>query len=129
MKITENEIKRVSALEDFKRYEYAIKRIADHTKIYSLKSSEGYWAISTVDENKLFPIWSAPQYAINCAIDGWHDFEVVEIPINTFQSDLMTSIEDEGFLLNVFPVGKDTGFVVDLDEFIRDLRVELEKYE
>ena len=129
MKITENEIRSVSALDEFKRYQYSIKRIADHTKIYSLKNETEDWAISTIENNKLFPVWPAQEYAESSAIDSWNGFKVQEISIHTFQKDIMTSIEAEGFLLNVFPVGKTTGFVVDLDEFVNDLKEELKKYE
>ena len=129
MNISEKEIKSVSALENFKRYQYLIKRVADREKMYSLKSQEDNWAISTVENNELFPIWSSPEFAKNCAIDKWNNFKVEEISLIRFQNDLIKFIENEGFLLNIFPVGKTTGFVVDLKEFVRDLRNELTKYE
>ena len=37
-------------------------------------------------------------------------------------------IRENDFLINVFPTNK-TGFVVTLDEFIRDLKDELKNYE
>jgi hypothetical protein len=129
MKITEPEVKSVSALEDFKRYKYAIKRIADHTNVYTLKNKTGNWAISTIEQNKLFPIWPAAVYAENCIIDDWAGFEVEEISLNNFQKDLMNAIEKDGFLLNIFPVGQTTGFIVDVEEFTRDIKEELKNYE
>jgi hypothetical protein len=129
MKVTEKEIESVSKLEPFRRYQYCLKRIADHTIIYSLKMDDGNWAISMVENNNLFPIWPAAEYAKNCAINEWERFSVIAMPFDVFQTDLMVNIAIEKFLLNVFPVGATTGFVVDLEEFIRDLRVELEKYE
>jgi len=129
MNISAKEIESISALETFKRYRYLIKRVADQEMMYSLKSHEGNWAISTVNKMDLFPIWSSPEFAKNCAVDGWDSFEVEEISLNRFQDDLIKFIENHGFLLNIFPVGKPTGFVVDLQEFVRDLRDELAKYE
>jgi hypothetical protein len=35
----------------------------------------------------------------------------------------------DNFLINVFPIYERTGFVVNLDEFTRDLNEELEKIE
>jgi len=129
MKLSEKEIENVSKLEPIKRYQYFIKRIADHTFIFTLRNQDGSWAISSVENNKLFPIWPAAEYAQKCAIDEWENFSVERLSLNRFRTELMNSIREEKFLLNIFPVSKTTGFVVDLEEFQRDLQEELEKYE
>lgn len=129
MNITEKEVESVSKLDAFNRYQYLIKKIASFEKLYSLKSPEGNWAISEVDGNYLFPTWSAPAFAKNCKIDGWSDFDIEEIALDTFQEDIISFLKQENYLLNVFPVGKTTGFVVDTEEFLRDLKLELTKYE
>jgi len=129
MKLKEIEIKKVSALESFARYKYAIKRIADQDVIFVLKNEEDLWAISEVDNTKLFPIWPALEYAVNCLDSGWSKFSPLKISINEFQDEIIPQLENEGILLNIFPVGLNTGFVVDVEEFIRDLKIELKKYE
>ena len=63
IKITEKEIKAVSALAPYERYKYFIKRIVDTELMYSLKSHDGNWAISKVEASKLFPLWSAREFA------------------------------------------------------------------
>ncbi len=89
----------------------------------------GNWALSQLDDYNLFPIWSSKEFAKKCALDGWEDFESEEISLSNFQNDLIDFIRNESFLLNVFPVKSTTGFVVTIDEFVRDLGEELEKYE
>ena len=46
-----------------------------------------------------------------------------------FEDKIIAIIEEENYLINVFPVNNKTGFVVTLQELIRDLNDELEQYE
>jgi len=48
--------------------------------------------------------------------------------LHDFIKTILAKIEKEGFLLNVFPVGAKTGFVVNPNEFIRDINGEFENY-
>jgi hypothetical protein len=129
MKLNEQEIKSVSSLEPFKRYQYLIKRVADSEKIYTLESDEGNWASSTTSGHHLFPIWSAREYATNSAIDAWSNFKVVEEDLDDFLEITLPKIQVQGLLLNVFPVDEKTGFVVNTIEFVRDIEDELKNYE
>lgn len=127
--MNQKELESVSKLEPFKRYQYLIKKIADSEKIYSLQSVDGDWASSTVKNHHLFPIWSTSEFASKAATDAWANFIVVEEDIYNFMEAILPEIENDGFLLNIFPIGDTTGFVVKPDEFTRDLREELEQYE
>jgi len=88
-------------------------------------NQDGSWAISELEKYKLFPIWSAGIFAERCALDAWVGFDYKEITLETFQEELIEFIEAENLLLNIFSVGTKTGFVVELDEFVRDLVDEL----
>jgi hypothetical protein len=129
MKLSKTEIESVSSLEPLKRYQYLIKRIADSEKVYTLETIEGNWASSIVKEFQLFPLWSAAEYAANSAIEAWSKFNIIENELNNFLETRLPEIERQGFLLNAFPVGDRTGFVVKPSELIRDLKDELTKYE
>lgn len=129
MKVTEKEVESVSSLEPFKRYQYFIKRVADSEKLYSLQNKEGNWAISELEGQSLFPFWSAKEFAENCTMDGWEGYSVKEVPMDDFEEELISLIEYNDYLLNIFPVAEKTGFVVNLDEFVRDLTEEMGKYE
>jgi len=128
IKITEKEKEAVSSLPPFERYKYFIKRVADTELMYSLKSLEGNWAISEVETSKLFPLWSAKEFAEQCLVSGWAGFEVEEIDMDVFEDELLDFIHSQGYLLNVFPVGASTGFVVDINEFAKDLSEEMKNY-
>lgn len=128
IKITEKEKEAVSSLSPFERYKYFIKRVADIELMYSLKSPEGNWAISEVETSKLFPLWSAKEFAEQCLTSGWAGFGVEEIDMDVFEDELLDFIHSQGYLLNVFPVGASTGFVVDIVEFAKDLSEEMKNY-
>ncbi|WP_345948085.1 DUF2750 domain-containing protein [Mucilaginibacter sp. PAMB04274] len=128
MRITEQEIREVSTLIPIERYKYTIKRIADAEKLYYLQDSDGSWAVSEVRDKTLFPIWSAEEFARMCINGAWANFNVIEVVLELFQEELIYAIQDEGFLLNVFPVNDTTGFVVNIEEFVRDLTDELQNY-
>ncbi len=52
-----------------------------------------------------------------------------EFHLDDFKNNVTPTIEEFGYLINVFPIYETTGFIVDLNEFTRDLNEELEKIE
>lgn len=128
MNLSIQEVESVIKLVPFERYKYSLKRIADNETLYTLKKDDETIAISDLDNEKLIPFWSAKEFAELNISDEWKEFYVEEISLNDFEKDIINLIEKEKFLLNIFPINNKTGFVVSLDEFIRDLNDELEKF-
>lgn len=128
MKLTLNEIKSVSLLEPQKRYNYFIKKVADSEIMYSLKDKEGRWATSEVEGKKLFSLWTAKEYAANCIIGEWDNYKPYKITLDEFQNQIIDYLEENDFLLNIFSIKSNSGFVVSLSEFVQDLTDELNKY-
>lgn len=128
MKITSKEIETVSKLEPEKRYQYFIKQVADTEKMYSLVDKEGSWAIADVDDKALFSVWSASESAQACALGEWGGFSVKEFTIEDFEDEIIDEIDANEYLINVFSVNGKSGFIVDYNEFARDLSEDLKKY-
>lgn len=129
MKISKNQLESVIKLDPFKRYQYFIKRIADSEKIFVLKDKHGALALSEIEGNILLPLWSNSEYVEICKVEDWKDYKIVEIKFNVLQNEIFPLIEKENYLINVFPLQNVTGFIVNLEEFTRDLQQELKKYE
>ena len=129
MELHSKEIERVSNLEPFERYKYFLKRVADSESLYTLKSDNGNYVISEIDDNRLFPMWSAREYAELCKENGWNDCIVEELTLDGLDEEIFDLIASERYLINVFPTQEKTGFIVDLDEFARDLSDELKHYQ
>lgn len=79
--ITNEEILNVSKLDVFKRYSYFIKRVADEEMIYTL-SLENEIAIAEVKNKKFISVWSAAEFAKECAALEWENYTVVEISLD-----------------------------------------------
>jgi len=122
------EIENVVALEPIARYKYCIKKIADWEEFYTLVDSVGKYILSELDNEKLFPIWSAKEFAELCLTDGWESLAIKKLDLDDLENEIIDFIADENSLLNVFPVYDKTGFVVTLNEFARDLNEELKNY-
>ena len=128
MNLKTQEIERVIKLEPFERYKYSLKRIADNETLYTIKRDNETIAISDLDDEKLIPFWSAKQFAELNITDEWNQFYVEEISLDDFENEMVDFINENNFLMNIFPINNKTGFVVSLDEFIRDLNIELERF-
>lgn len=59
--------------------------------------------------------------------DGWEDCKPLKLSLEDLQNELYEIIATENYLINVFPINGKTGFVVNIDEFKRDLNEELDK--
>ncbi len=128
MKNDQKEIEKVSSLDPFKRYSYLIKRIADSETVYMLVDKENNFIYSEFEDEQLIPVWSSFEFAESCLINGWEEAIIKEIPLDFFEEVVYKIIEENSYLINVFPVSDKTGFIVNLEEFSRDLNEELENY-
>ncbi|WP_291091578.1 DUF2750 domain-containing protein [Empedobacter sp. UBA7494] len=89
---------------------------------------DGNYAISIINDKKIFPIWSAKEFAELTKNDGWKNCKILKLTLDDFEETLFDYIDENNLLINVFPTDK-TGFVVSLEEFARDLKDELEQYQ
>lgn len=128
MKLNQTEIDKVILLDPIKRYNYFLKKIADNELLYTLINEKGNYVVSVIDNIFILPLWSSPDFASLCQIKGWDNYTIREITLEEFEDNVVNHIEENKYLLNVFPVYDKTGFVLDLEEFIRDLNEELENY-
>jgi hypothetical protein len=127
--MNQKEIDNVIALEPINRYQYFIKRVADWEVFYTFVDDNEKYALSTLEDKKLMPLWSSREFAELCKINGWENYVIKELDLDDLENEIIDFIVDEECLINVFPVYDRTGFVVSLKEFSQDLKKELENYE
>lgn len=125
---TEKEIESVIALSAFERYQYLLKHAAEAEEFYSLKKGDE-WALADLEENVLFSLWPAEAFAAREANGAWDGYVATAISLEEFENKLLPIITKAGCLFNMFSVDGKFGFVVDQEEFLRDLGEELEKHE
>lgn len=124
----DKEIENVSGLEPYNRYQYFIKKVADFEELWTIIDENGDYAFSDVDDKVLISFWSAKEYIDSNLNDGWKNCKPKKITLDDLEDEIFDLIASENYLINVFPVSGKSGFVVDLDEFARDLNDELKNY-
>lgn len=129
MKLTDKEISALLDKSAEVRYRYSIKRIADADCLWAIVSSDGSYCLIAGNGCQMFPIWPFKKYAEIYLGGNAVGFDVVSIDLNKFENEVINIICDNNFPIAVFPVSdEDTGKIVDIDTFVKDLSVELENY-
>ncbi len=121
------EIEKVIKLSPIERYKYFIKRVADREVMYTLVDNNNI-VTSEIDGKEIVPFWTSQDFAGLCKVAGWEHLDIKKISLDYFEEEMIDLIEENDYLLNIFPVGEKTGFVVDINEFARDLSDELKNY-
>ncbi|WP_350284656.1 DUF2750 domain-containing protein [uncultured Croceitalea sp.] len=129
MKLNIKEIESVSKLEPFKRYNYFLKRIANFEEFWTIVDNHGDVALSEIEENTLISFWSSEEFIKSNLSGNWEKCIPFKVTFDDFEDTFAPLIAQNDYLINVFPVNRKSGFVVSLDEFIRDLNDELEQYQ
>ncbi|MDC6384635.1 DUF2750 domain-containing protein [Flagellimonas taeanensis] len=128
MKLNIKEIETVSNLESFARYKYFLKKIADFEEFWTIVDKNGEIALSEIEDDTLMSFWTAEDFIKSNLFGNWEKYNPFKVTLDDFEDTLIPLIENNNYLLNIFPVDGKSGFVVNLDEFIRDLNNELEQY-
>lgn len=112
------------------RYDYTLKRIADTEIIWIIADEENNPVIQLFQDQKLFPIWSAREYAEAFREGESEDMECIAISLETFEEYVIDFIESQNLQINVFPTKLEPGGkIVSLETFTEDLNSYLELYE
>jgi Protein of unknown function (DUF2750) len=122
------EIEHVSVLKPIERYSYFIKKIADYEEVWTVVNLSGDYALSDIDDKIFISFWSAKEFISSNLKQGWEECIPKKLTFANLEDEVFDLIARENYLINVFPVNGKSGFIVDLDEFIRDLHEELERY-
>lgn len=112
------------------RYKYTLKRIADTETLWSIVENEDTFSIQYHGKMKLFPIWSAKEYAQDFCVNERKDCQSIAIDLDCFENSVIDFICEKDLYINVFPTEKDSfGQIVSLNKFAEDLSILLEDYE
>ena len=127
-------IANLSGLKPFDRYNYFIRKVADGEELWTIVDANDDLGISVIEDDNntyktLVPFWPEKDFIEDFLTDNWVKHTPVKISLDDFEDKIIAIIEEENYLINVFPVNNKTGFVVTLQELIRDLNEELEQYE
>jgi hypothetical protein len=127
MKLSQQQIAAVLALDGSERYSHFIKQVADRQEVWGLYADG--WAMAESDTGEpLLPFWPAAEYASACAVKDWAGYEPRCLTVEEFY-DLLDNLEDDEVLPAIFYTPADKGVVPSHDRLRDDLLEELENYE
>ncbi|WP_061250474.1 DUF2750 domain-containing protein [Leptospira interrogans] len=127
MKISQKQIEAIIALSGPIRYKHFIKTIADREEVWGL-FNDG-WALATTDDNeRVFPLWPAIEYAQLCAANEWADYKPVSFSLTSFMDELLPNLKNDGVLAGIFFTPQSKGVTQTVDQLLEDINIELEKY-
>jgi hypothetical protein len=124
--VNEREIKNVINLPAPKRYKYLINFVCDQEKAWGLYNYG--WALASDGKDKFFPLWPSKEFAMQCAIDEWKNYQPESILLSDLLEELLPQLKSDFINVGVFYTFNDKGIVITPDELIKDLEVENSRY-
>jgi hypothetical protein len=121
LKVTPQQMQAVLAQPGPKRYSFFIKKVADFEEAWGLWDDG--WAMLGTDENEeVFPLWPAMEYAAACATGGLGEFQAAHDSDSVRRSDLIDDVlpklEKEGVLPGIFPTPQRKAVTPTVDETV-----------
>lgn len=83
------------------RYEYTLKRIADTETLWSIIGSKNSFSIQSNGKIKLFPIWSAKEYAQAFCTNERNNCRSIAITLDCFENLVIDFICEKGLYITV----------------------------
>lgn len=128
-KPSEKEVSALNKKPSKVRRDYSIKKIADWEEIYVLKDEHSQLAYGDIDGHLVIPIWPSLIMANGNAVEQWDNFSGHSYSIEDFFKLFEREEKNVELLISLYPINGESGFVMSLEEFMRDLLIELRKYE
>lgn len=127
MKLSQKQIDAIIALDGSNRYKHFIKVIADTQEVWGLYK-DGWALAGTEDNQKVFPVWPAKEYAELCAESEWGGYEAELISLDDFMNELLPTLKDDEVLIGIFYTPLNNGVTPEIEQILNDLEHELENY-
>lgn len=122
MELQAEEIEAMSKKGSKDRYIYCIKRIVDSEQAWVLDDDGFALCGQNGSDKEVIMLWSAREYAANCAFDDWKDYKPKALSLDYLMNEFLPDLSKEQIMVGIFPVPTlcDTP-VVDAKDLLRDL--------
>lgn len=127
MKINRKQMDAITALSGQKRYEHFVKVIVDREEVWGLYRN-GWALAATGDEQQVFPLWPAKEYAQLCAKREWEGYEPESLDLEDFINELLPKLREDNLLPGIFYTPAENGVTPIVDQVLADVNNELENY-
>ena len=126
-KMRPQEFANVAKLLPKARYEYFIKKVADHEELWGLWD-EGWALLADEEEAELVPVWPHPDFAKAYANGEWQNFHPRLIELDDWLEEWIPEMLKDHRKVAVFPTADRLTTTAEPSRLRADLESELDKY-
>ncbi|KHA60492.1 phage-shock protein [Vibrio variabilis] len=119
--LSQDQIATVNKMRAEERFNYCIKEIAKHRKVWILTDEHGCVMLNTEDEDCV-PVWPHEEFANQWATGEWEHCKAESISTAKWFSRWTYGLEDDELAVAVFPNNEEEGVVLYPDEFAFELK-------
>ncbi|MGX1924716.1 DUF2750 domain-containing protein [Vibrio sp. NH-7] len=119
--LSQDQIATVNKMRAEERFNYCIKEIAKHRKVWILTDEHGCVMLNTEDEDCV-PVWPHEEFANQWATGEWEHCKAESISTAKWFSRWTYGLEDDELAVAVFPNNEEEGVVLYPDEFEFELK-------
>lgn len=119
--LSQDQIATVNKMRAEERFNYCIKEIAKHRKVWILTDEHGCVMLNTEDEDCV-PVWPHEEFANQWATGEWEHCKAESISTAKWFSRWTHGLEDDELAVAVFPNNEEEGVVLYPDEFEFELK-------
>ena len=119
--LTKEQIDAVNKMRPEERFNYCVKEIAKHRKVWILTDEHGCVMLNTEDEDCV-PVWPNEEFANEWATGEWEHCKAEPISTAKWLSRWTYGLEEDELSVVVFPNDNEEGVVLYPDEFEFELK-------
>jgi hypothetical protein len=127
MKISERQIEAILSLPGEDRFKHFVKVVVDTEEAWGLYQDG--WAMAITDNNQpVFPLWPAEEYARLCAVDKWEAYQTRSISLCDILEVLLPNLRKDGTLPGILYSPSGEGVTPSIEKLEDALREEMSRY-
>ncbi|MFB9885071.1 DUF2750 domain-containing protein [Balneatrix alpica] len=117
------QLQKIRNLPAVDRYDYFLRKVIDWEQIWSLKSAEG-WVAMSADGLDCIPVWPHPDFAKEWATDDWADCQPEAVSLDVWLERWTPGLTQDNTYVAIFPNGDDEEVVMSAEELEEALELE-----
>ncbi|WP_371188652.1 DUF2750 domain-containing protein [Thalassotalea maritima] len=81
-----------------------VDMVNEEEKLFALQAEDGEWVVcdsAFYEDADVMPLWGSAEDANKFCVDEWADYQVAEIPLETFLEEWVSDLNDDGVLIGV----------------------------
>ena len=126
-KLKQQQIDSILKLDYMDRYRHSIKEIVSWGIVWVL--DDNGWALAGDGTTQQYLcIWPAKDYADLCANDSWKKHKAISVDLDDFLENVIPQLIVSNLSLSVLMTPLSKGTTVNVENFVNDIQLELQKY-